>query len=161
MIQPLSFGQVERRDDVCIVPISGRLAAGLNDDQLRQRAREIKSLDCRGLVADIRALDSIGSSGISFFRRASYLSHETPAWTFRPPRPFASCPRNTRNDSPDDDPGRGRRPRVCPRLLRAARRVRHSHRLALNHGATYTVPPNPSSAAGTAVPSRTPEYATS
>jgi len=67
MIQPLSFGQVERRDDVCIVPISGRLAAGLNDDQLRQRAREIKSLDCRGLVADIRALDSIGSSGISFF----------------------------------------------------------------------------------------------
>jgi anti-anti-sigma factor len=63
----VSFGQVERRDDVCILPISGRLASGLNDDQLRQRAQEIKNLDCRSLVADIRALDSIGSSGISFF----------------------------------------------------------------------------------------------
>ena len=35
--------------------------SGLNDIQLRQKAQEIN------LVADIRALDSIGSSGISFF----------------------------------------------------------------------------------------------
>lgn len=67
MTQQVSFGQVERRDDVCILPISGRLASGLNDIQLREKAQEIKSLDCRKLVVDIRALDSVGSSGISFF----------------------------------------------------------------------------------------------
>jgi anti-anti-sigma factor len=67
MIQQLSFGQLERRNDICILPISGRLASGLNDALLRQRAQEIKSLDCRKLVVDIRALDSVGSSGITFF----------------------------------------------------------------------------------------------
>lgn len=67
MTQRVSFGQVEHRDDICILPISGRLASGLHDVQLRDKAQEIKGLDCRKLVADIRALDSIGSSGISFF----------------------------------------------------------------------------------------------
>ena len=67
MTQQVSFGEVERQDDVCILAISGRLASGLNDIQLRQKAQEIKSLDCRKLVVDIRALDSVGSSGISFF----------------------------------------------------------------------------------------------
>jgi anti-anti-sigma factor len=42
-------------------------SSGLNDIQLRQKVQEIESLDCRKLVADIRALGSIGSSGISFF----------------------------------------------------------------------------------------------
>ena len=67
MTHSVSFGQVEYRGDICILAISGRLASGLHDVQLRDKTQEIKSLDCRKLVVDIRALDSIGSSGISFF----------------------------------------------------------------------------------------------
>jgi len=66
-MRQLSFGSLERRGDICILPISGRLVSGLHDLQLRRKTQEVKDLDCRKLVADIRALESIGSSGISFF----------------------------------------------------------------------------------------------
>jgi anti-anti-sigma factor len=58
--------EIEQRDDICIVRISGRLATGADADYLGTKSREIKSLGCRNLVADIRELDSIGSSGIGF-----------------------------------------------------------------------------------------------
>src|SRR6516225_10068215 len=67
MTQQLSFGPLERRGDVCIVPVSGRIASGTHDDLLREKVQEIKNLGCNRLVADIRELDSIGSAGISFF----------------------------------------------------------------------------------------------
>jgi anti-anti-sigma factor len=59
--------EIERREDICVVRISGRLATGADADCLQMRAREIKSLGCSKLIADIRGLDSTGSSGISFF----------------------------------------------------------------------------------------------
>jgi anti-anti-sigma factor len=59
--------ETEQRDDVCIVHMSGRLATGADVDYLGIQARAIKSLGCRKIVADIRKLDSIGSSGIGFF----------------------------------------------------------------------------------------------
>ena len=67
MTQQVTFGQLQQRDDIWILSISGRMASGLHDVQLREKAEEIKGLDCRRLVADIRGLDSVGSSGISFF----------------------------------------------------------------------------------------------
>jgi anti-anti-sigma factor len=62
----MSF-EIERRDDVCVLRIGGRSASDPDANYLRMKAREIKSLGCRKLIADIRELDSIGSSGIGFF----------------------------------------------------------------------------------------------
>jgi len=62
----MSF-EIERRDDVCVLRIGGRLASDPDANYLRMQAQEIKSLGCRKLVADIREIDSIGSSGIGFF----------------------------------------------------------------------------------------------
>lgn len=59
--------EVEQRDDICIVHISGRLATGVDNDLLSLRAREIKNLGCHKIVAEISKLNAIGSSGISFF----------------------------------------------------------------------------------------------
>lgn len=56
----------EIRGDVCIVHISGRLATGANFD-FSGKAREIKSLGCRKLIADIANVDSTGSAGMGFF----------------------------------------------------------------------------------------------
>ena len=59
--------EIEQKDDVCIIHISGRLATGAEDCHLGMKAQAIKSLGCRKIVADIRKLDSTGSSGIGFF----------------------------------------------------------------------------------------------
>jgi len=59
--------EIEKKNDVCIVRISGRLATGAGADQLRTKAQEIKRVGCSKLIADIRELDSIGSAGIGFF----------------------------------------------------------------------------------------------
>ena len=59
--------EIVQKDDVCIVHISGRLATGAVGDYLGMKAQAIKGLGCRKIVADIRELDSIGSSGIGFF----------------------------------------------------------------------------------------------
>src|SRR5579863_1016576 len=59
--------ETEQRGDVCVIRISGRLASGADADYLQVKAREIKTLGCRKLVADIRELGSIGSAGLGFF----------------------------------------------------------------------------------------------
>jgi anti-anti-sigma factor len=59
--------EIEQRDDICIVRISGRLATGADDYYMREKVQEIKSLGCRMIVADVRELDSTGSTGIGFF----------------------------------------------------------------------------------------------
>ncbi len=59
--------EVEQRDDICIVHISGRLATGVDNDLLSLRAREIKNLGCHKIVAEISKLNAVVSSGISFF----------------------------------------------------------------------------------------------
>jgi len=59
--------EIEQRDDICLLRISGRLASGADADYLQMKAREIKSLGYPKLIADISELDSIGSAGIGFF----------------------------------------------------------------------------------------------
>jgi anti-anti-sigma factor len=59
--------EIEQRDDVCVVRIGGRLATGADADYLQMKAREIKSMGCRKLIADIGELDSVGSAGLGFF----------------------------------------------------------------------------------------------
>jgi anti-anti-sigma factor len=59
--------EFEKKDDICVVRSSGRLATGADGEYLGEKTRAIKSLGCRKLVADICELDSIGSSGIGFF----------------------------------------------------------------------------------------------
>src|SRR5215472_12834676 len=66
MTHELSFGPLEQRDAVWIFRISGHLDADFNDVRLRQKAEEIKNLDCKKLIVDIRDLHAIGSSGLSF-----------------------------------------------------------------------------------------------
>lgn len=58
--------EMEQQDDIWVIRISGRLATGADEDCLLMRAQEIKSLGCNKLIADLRGLDSAGSSGISF-----------------------------------------------------------------------------------------------
>ena len=59
--------EIEQRDDICIVRIRGRMAAGANVDHLRMKVQAIKNSGCNKLIADICDLDSIGSDGIGFF----------------------------------------------------------------------------------------------
>jgi len=59
--------EIERRDHICIVRISGRLATGADDRYMQEKVKEIKSLGCRMILADVRELDSTGSTGIGFF----------------------------------------------------------------------------------------------
>ena len=59
--------EIERRDDICIVHISGRISSGSDYEYLRVKGREIRSLNCSRLIVDIRNLDSIGSLGVGLF----------------------------------------------------------------------------------------------
>jgi anti-anti-sigma factor len=58
--------EIEQTDDVCILRISGRLAAGADNEYLGARTREIKKMACRKVLADLRELQSTGSTGIGF-----------------------------------------------------------------------------------------------
>jgi stage II sporulation protein AA (anti-sigma F factor antagonist) len=59
--------EIELKDDICIVRVTGRLATGADDDYMRAKAQAIKNPGCRKIIADICELDSIGSTGIGFF----------------------------------------------------------------------------------------------
>jgi anti-anti-sigma factor len=59
--------EIEQRDDICLVRISGRLATGTDYGYVATKTREIKSAGASKLVIDIRDLDSIGSEGVGFF----------------------------------------------------------------------------------------------
>jgi anti-anti-sigma factor len=57
---------IEQDKGICILRIAGRLATGGNEDCLETKAREIRVMGCPNLLMDLRELNSIGSSGISF-----------------------------------------------------------------------------------------------
>jgi anti-anti-sigma factor len=59
--------EIKHDNDICILRITGRLAAGENIEYLRTKTKEIKQIGCRKLVADIRELKSVGSLGVGFF----------------------------------------------------------------------------------------------
>ena len=59
--------EIQKQGDACIVRIRGRLATGAVHESLASKAQTIKLLGCRSVVADIRDLDAVGSSGVGFF----------------------------------------------------------------------------------------------
>jgi anti-anti-sigma factor len=58
--------EVERQSDVCILRLEGRLVTGTDPKYLLTKTSEIKSLNCNKVLVDVRALLSIGSTGIGF-----------------------------------------------------------------------------------------------
>jgi anti-anti-sigma factor len=58
--------ELEKRDDVCIVRVSGRIVAGADTDELRGKADEAKRLGCSRVLADFSDVSAIGSTGVAF-----------------------------------------------------------------------------------------------
>ena len=58
--------KIERQDDVCILRIDGRFPAGADPELLSSKSDEVKALNCRKLMVDLRDVPSIGSTGIGF-----------------------------------------------------------------------------------------------
>ena len=58
--------ELEQQDDVCILRLKGRLVTGTDPEFLQAKATEIKSQNCKNVLADLRELLTIGSTGIGF-----------------------------------------------------------------------------------------------
>jgi anti-anti-sigma factor len=58
--------EVEQKQGICFVRFYGRLAAGAELEFLGAKSDEIKKQACLKLLADLRELSSIGSTGIGF-----------------------------------------------------------------------------------------------
>ena len=61
--------EVERQDEVCVLRFEGRFVAGTNPYYLDAKTEELKSQGCTRVLADLRELVSIGSTGIGFLVR--------------------------------------------------------------------------------------------
>src|ERR1700730_1562691 len=61
--------EVERQDDVCILRFKGRFVTGMDPIHLQAKMDEIKSQACTKVLADLRELMSIGSTGIGVLVR--------------------------------------------------------------------------------------------
>jgi anti-anti-sigma factor len=61
--------EVQRQDDVCIVRLEGRFVTGTDPYYLHAKIEELKSQGCTKVLADLRELLSIGSTGIGFLVR--------------------------------------------------------------------------------------------
>jgi len=58
--------EIERQGDVCILRCHGSLLAGLDADYVQAKIEEFKQLKCNRVLADLRNVPCIGSSGIAF-----------------------------------------------------------------------------------------------
>jgi anti-anti-sigma factor len=61
--------EVGRQDDVCILRFQGRFVTGTDPYYLHAKIEELKSEGCNRVLADLRELLSIGSTGIGFLVR--------------------------------------------------------------------------------------------
>jgi anti-anti-sigma factor len=61
--------EVGRQDDVCILRFEGRFVTGTDPYYLHAKTEELKSLGCNRVLADLRELLAIGSTGIGFLVR--------------------------------------------------------------------------------------------
>jgi anti-anti-sigma factor len=61
--------EVERQDDVCILRFEGLFVTGTDPYYLHAKTEELKSLGCTKVLADLRELQAIGSTGIGFLVR--------------------------------------------------------------------------------------------
>jgi anti-anti-sigma factor len=57
---------IEQRGEVCVLRCKGSLVAGRDQDYIRGKLDEIKRLNYRNVLADLREVPSIGSPGIAF-----------------------------------------------------------------------------------------------
>jgi anti-sigma B factor antagonist len=62
--------EVQRQDDVCVLRFEGRFVTGTDPYYLHAKIEELKSQGCTKVLADLRELLSIGSTGIGFLVRA-------------------------------------------------------------------------------------------
>jgi anti-anti-sigma factor len=70
--------EVERQDDICILRLEGRFVTGTDPYYLHAKTEELKSLGCAKVLADLRELLSIGSTGIGFLVRIYSTATKTP-----------------------------------------------------------------------------------
>ena len=57
---------IEQEEDICVLRLSGHLLAGADETFLQKKADEIKSRNCDKVLADLRELASLGSTGVGF-----------------------------------------------------------------------------------------------
>jgi anti-anti-sigma factor len=57
---------IERAGQRCILRLAGQFRSGADEGYLRAKFEEIKALDAREMVADLREVSSMGSSAIGF-----------------------------------------------------------------------------------------------
>jgi anti-anti-sigma factor len=58
--------EIQHGDEVCVLRLSGHFRSGEDPDYVRDKADEIRSHDCKRMLADFRELQSIGSMGMGF-----------------------------------------------------------------------------------------------
>jgi anti-anti-sigma factor len=58
--------KIKHADDVCVLHLSGRFATGADLDYLLDKLNEIRSCNCTKVLADLRDVPSMGSTGIGF-----------------------------------------------------------------------------------------------
>jgi anti-anti-sigma factor len=73
---------VERQDDVCILRIEGGFVTGTDPYYLHAKTEELKSLGCTRVLADLREMSLIGSTGIGFLVRIYTTVARTPNGRF-------------------------------------------------------------------------------
>jgi anti-anti-sigma factor len=58
--------EIERENDVCILRLSGRFATGADQEYLRVRSDQIRTLNCTKVLIDLHKVVSMGSTAIGF-----------------------------------------------------------------------------------------------
>ncbi len=58
--------EIEQTDGICVLHLKGRLVAGTDFEFLHAKAEEIKKSNCAKVVADLREVPAMGSTGIGF-----------------------------------------------------------------------------------------------
>jgi anti-anti-sigma factor len=56
---------IERQNDVCVLHCKGRFIAGPDLEYMQSKMDEIKKLNCRRVLVDLREVPAIGSMGVS------------------------------------------------------------------------------------------------
>lgn len=57
---------LESKDDVCVLRLTGRFATGQDTEYLRTKTEELKTTQCRHIIADFSNVSYIDSTGIGF-----------------------------------------------------------------------------------------------
>ena len=58
--------EVRQKDEICLLRCEGRFVAGTDPEYLRAKKDEIKSANCKKVLADFSEVSEIGSAGIGF-----------------------------------------------------------------------------------------------